>query len=136
MPVVDDLDPLDRGGSTRRRYWSERHGRGPRSEPVSGDQLRDLLFNVFDEFEDRGYLQEAFGYYCVDAGDVHGTAGRDPNAYLLRNSGGRLSGRTALTPPHTAMSTRSTTSWKLLRPRLARPGGRKIPLLRRLWMAL
>jgi hypothetical protein len=85
--AVDDFDPFERAGPSRRRYWSERHGRGPRSEPVSGDQLRELLFNVFDEFDDRGYFQEAFGYDCVDAGAVYGTTGRDPNAYFLRKLG-------------------------------------------------
>ena len=55
---MDDFDPFESADPARRRYWSERHGRGPRSKPVSGDQLRELLFNVFDEFDDRGYFQE------------------------------------------------------------------------------
>jgi hypothetical protein len=67
-----------------RRYFSERHGRGPKATPLSFDQLRRLVVNVLDDFVERGYFQEAFGYECVDAGQVDGTLGRDPAAYFMR----------------------------------------------------
>jgi hypothetical protein len=35
----------------------------------------------------RDYLQEAFGYKCVDAGDVPGRLGRDPDIYFIRRLG-------------------------------------------------
>jgi hypothetical protein len=65
-------------------YFSERHGRGPKSQPLSHDQLCRLVVNVFDSLRERDYFQEAFGYYCVDAYEVSGTLGSDPSAYFLR----------------------------------------------------
>lgn len=41
-----------------------------------------LFDHLYNDFEGRGYFQEAFGYYCVDALDVPGTVG-DINAYLM-----------------------------------------------------
>lgn len=66
-----------------KRYFSERHGRGPKAQPVPFEQLRRLVINVFDNFRERGYMQEAFGYECVD-GDSEGTLGHDPDAYFMR----------------------------------------------------
>jgi hypothetical protein len=70
-----------------RQYYSERHGRGPRSKPLTLDSLKRLVFNVWDSLTERDYFQEAFGYLCVDAGDVPGTLGVDPGAYFLRTLG-------------------------------------------------
>ncbi len=62
--------------------------------PVFGDEyhptgsmlimslLTQLFQNLYNEFENRGYFQQAFGYTCVDAGEMLGTIG-DINAYLL-----------------------------------------------------
>jgi hypothetical protein len=67
-----------------KRYFSARHGRGPKSEPLTVDTLKRLVFNVWDHLFECHYFQEAFGYECVDAGTVHGTVGSDPSAYFLR----------------------------------------------------
>jgi hypothetical protein len=67
-----------------RRYWSERQGRGPRAIPLAFEQLRRLVFSALDELSERYFFQEGFGYDCVDAGEVHGVVGRDPNAWFLR----------------------------------------------------
>jgi hypothetical protein len=64
-------------------YYSERHGRAPRAEPLAFEDLRRLVVSVFDSFRERGYFQEAFGYECVD-GDQYGAVGRDPGAFFLR----------------------------------------------------
>ncbi len=67
-----------------KQYFSERHGRGPKAGPLGFEAVRKLVVNVLDNFREREYFQEAFGYECVDAGMVHGTVGSDPSAYFLR----------------------------------------------------
>lgn len=67
-----------------RQYFAERHGRGPKSEPLPFDILRRLVVGVLDDLRDRGYFQQAFGYECVDAGTVFGTLGANPDAYFFR----------------------------------------------------
>jgi hypothetical protein len=67
-----------------RRYFSERHGRGPKAQPLTFENVRRMVISVFDNFTGRGYFQEAFGLDCVDAGFVPGTLGRDHSAYFLR----------------------------------------------------
>jgi len=46
--------------------------------------VRELAISVLDSLREGGYLQEAFGYECVDAGDVTVTLGPDRAAYFLR----------------------------------------------------
>jgi hypothetical protein len=60
------------------QYYSIRNSKTPglRSDLSI---LRRLFLGVFQDFETKGYFQEAVGYYCVDAGDVPGTLG-DENA--------------------------------------------------------
>src|SRR4051812_30422087 len=67
-----------------RRYYSERQGRGPKAQPMPFETIRRLVINVLDNLREKEYFQEAFGYWCVDAGDVNGTLGSDPDAYFLR----------------------------------------------------
>lgn len=67
-------------------YYSERHGRAPRGEPLTIEEQRRLVVSVFDSFRERAYFQEAFGYECVD-GDQYGAVGRDPDAFFLRKIG-------------------------------------------------
>jgi len=66
-----------------RRYFSERHGRGPKAQPLPFESIRRLVITVFDDFRERGYLQEAFGVECVDD-ETYGTVGPNPGAYFLR----------------------------------------------------
>ena len=70
--------------SRPREYFSQRHGRGPKAGPLPFEAVRRLVISVLDDFRARDYLQEAFGYECVDAGKVNGTVGADPGAYFLR----------------------------------------------------
>lgn len=67
----------------RRPYFSQRHGRGPKAEPLSNDGLKRLVFSIWDALFARDYFQEAFGYWCVDADEVPGTLGSDPGAFFL-----------------------------------------------------
>jgi hypothetical protein len=67
-----------------RESFSERQGRGPRSRPLSLDELKRLVGNVWEELSRGDYMQEAFGYDCVDAGIVEGYLGADPGAHFLR----------------------------------------------------
>jgi hypothetical protein len=52
--------------------------------PLGLDQLKRLAFSALDDLSERDYFQEAFGYDCVDAGEVPGRVGRDPNAWFMR----------------------------------------------------
>jgi hypothetical protein len=69
---------------TVKQYFPERQGRGPKAEPLPFPEFRELVINVFDHFREQHYMQEAFGYNCVDAGDVDGTLGSNPSAYFMR----------------------------------------------------
>jgi len=67
-----------------REYWSERQGRAPSAGGLSPDPLKKLVLSTLDEFTQRYYFQEAFGYYCVDDGEVAGRVGSDVPAWFLR----------------------------------------------------
>jgi hypothetical protein len=69
---------------TVKQYFSERQGRGPKAEPLPFTEFRELVVNVFDHFREQCYLQEAFGYDCVDDGRVDGMLGSNPSAYFMR----------------------------------------------------
>jgi len=69
---------------TTKQYFSERQGRGPKAEPLPFADFRELVINVFDHFREQHYMQESFGYDCVDAGEVDGTLGSNPSAYFMR----------------------------------------------------
>lgn len=76
--------------TTRERHtplWSERHGRGPRAEPLELPQARRLFASVVAEFDRRGWFQEAFGYECVDAGFVPGRTGEAVEETILLETG-------------------------------------------------
>lgn len=51
-------------------------GRGPRGNPSIEEVARALTLAV-QEMEQREYLQEWYGYWCVDTGQVRGKAGVD-----------------------------------------------------------
>ena len=69
---------------SEREYYSVRTGKNPAGKQLDLEMLRRLVKVLFDDFEDRGYFQQSFGYYCFDAGDVPGTVGKDVDAYILR----------------------------------------------------
>lgn len=67
-----------------KRYFSERQGRGPRSQPLPFEAFRRLVVSVFDRLREQDYFQEAFGFWCVDNEGFDGTVGSDCDAYFLR----------------------------------------------------
>ena len=67
-----------------REYYSIRTGKNLTGKRLNLPFLKRLFITVYNDFEGRGYLQEAFGYSCVDSGDVPGKLGSDIEAYMLR----------------------------------------------------
>lgn len=45
--------------------------------------MKSLVMAVYDRLHRQDYFHEAFGYYCVDNGDVTGTLGEDRGAAIL-----------------------------------------------------
>lgn len=72
---------------TDRPTYSQRHGRGPRSATLTFEDLRSYMVSVVNDLFAQAYLQEAFGYDCVDRGTVPGALGRDPDLYFIRRLG-------------------------------------------------
>ena len=67
-----------------RIYYSLRTGKNPTGENLDLTLLKRLFITIYEDFERRYYFQEAFGYSCVDAGDVLGKLGSDIEAYMIR----------------------------------------------------
>lgn len=66
-----------------RPYYSIRTGSNPHAR-FDLAMLQRLFYQTFAAFAQRDYFQEAFGYNCVDAGDVSGSIGPDIEAYVFR----------------------------------------------------
>ena len=66
-----------------RSYYSKRNGKDSYAAKLDLPFLRRLFRDLFLKFWNKQYFQEAFGYYCVDAGDVQGTLGSDIEAQLF-----------------------------------------------------
>jgi hypothetical protein len=66
-----------------RRYYSIRTGKHPAGAKIDLPVLLRLFHFLYCDFERRGYLQEAFGYYCFDVGYVNGTIGSDITSYFF-----------------------------------------------------
>lgn len=64
-------------------YYSIRTGKNPNARNLDLTILKRLVMDVYNSFLEKDYFQEAFGYYCVDAGDVNGTLGSDIEAQFL-----------------------------------------------------
>lgn len=64
-------------------YYSVRTGKNPLAKNFDLDALRNLFKSFFNDFEEKGYFQEAFGYFCVDKGNVSGNLGADLAGALL-----------------------------------------------------
>jgi hypothetical protein len=45
--------------------------------------MRYLFGRLYDDLEEKGYFQEAFGYDCIDDGYVPGKLGRDVNVHFV-----------------------------------------------------
>lgn len=67
-----------------RQYYSMRTGKNLYAAGIDLAVLRRLFRDLFKYFMDAYYFQEAFGYDCVDMGEVSGTLGYDIEAQMLR----------------------------------------------------
>lgn len=63
-------------------YFSQRAGLSPHPNGLPLKDVIDLFVRIYDQFDEDGYFQEAFGYDCVDAGFVPGNV-RDPDLAIL-----------------------------------------------------
>lgn len=65
-----------------RQYYSQRKGTNPNLKGLPLSDVLDLFVRVFAQLRADGYFDEAFGYVCVDAGEVDGKV-RDPELEML-----------------------------------------------------
>lgn len=66
------------------RYCSIRTGKHPNSATYDLTVTKRLFRDLYNDLATKDYLQEAFGYYCVDDGEVAGSLGADIDAQIFR----------------------------------------------------
>jgi len=66
-----------------REYYSIRTGKNPTGKRLDLSFFKRLFITVYNDFDGKGYFQEAFGYSCVDQGYVPGKLG-NIEAHILR----------------------------------------------------
>jgi hypothetical protein len=54
------------------KYFSQRTGVNPNLKGLPLEELIGLFVRVYDQLQQDGYFVEAFGFYCVDAGEISG----------------------------------------------------------------
>ncbi|MGZ4960602.1 MAG: hypothetical protein ACXV7J_15260 [Methylomonas sp.] len=64
------------------QYYSQRKGTNPNLKGLPLSDVLELFVRVFYQLRSDGYFDEAFGYICVDAGEVEGKV-RDPELEML-----------------------------------------------------
>lgn len=69
---------------SERKYYSVRTGKNPGLIHVELDLLRKLFYATYTDFSNNEYFQQAFGKYCVDAGEIHGLVGSDIELYFFK----------------------------------------------------
>ena len=62
-----------------RKYYSLRTGKHP-ARRLNLPILKDLFLNLYNRWEESGFFQEWFGYFCLDSGDVPGKLGEKIDA--------------------------------------------------------
>ena len=65
-----------------RQYYSLRKGTNPNLKGLPLRELLGLFVRLFAQLRQDGYFDEAFGFVCVDAGEVDGKV-RDPELEML-----------------------------------------------------
>lgn len=65
-----------------RNYYSQRKGTNPNLKGLPLPEILDLFERMFKRLRTDGYFDEAFGFTCVDAGEVDGKVG-DPELEML-----------------------------------------------------
>jgi hypothetical protein len=66
-----------------KEYYSTRTGTNPQGSKLDLPSFKRLFRSIYTDLMTRGYFQEAFGYGCVDAGEVPGTLGLDIGGRML-----------------------------------------------------
>jgi hypothetical protein len=69
---------------SNRPYFKQRTGAEPAR--LSFAQVGRLVASIYESLEVEGYFQQVFGYHCVDAGSVDGTAGHNVEAFVYRKT--------------------------------------------------
>jgi hypothetical protein len=64
-------------------YYSLRTGKHDGEIKLDLEAIKKLFLAAYRSFNQREYFQQAFGYHCVDAGAVVGTAGQDIEGAML-----------------------------------------------------
>ena len=64
-------------------YYSVRTGKNAAGVRLDLAALKKLFLSFHHQFGARDYFQEAFGYNCVDQGDVTGSLGEDIDGIIL-----------------------------------------------------
>ena len=65
-----------------RQFYSIRKGTNPNLKGLPLREVLGLFVRLFTQFHEDGYFAEAFGFVCVDAGEVSGRV-RDPELEML-----------------------------------------------------
>ncbi|HEY1092535.1 MAG TPA: hypothetical protein VGE47_15675, partial [Burkholderiaceae bacterium] len=65
-----------------RQFYSLRKGTNPNLKGLPLGDILGLFVRLYNQLHDDGYFHEAFGFICVDAGDVPGKV-RDPELEML-----------------------------------------------------
>lgn len=67
-----------------RQYYSIRTGKNKNFSGFDLDILKKLFTDMYSEFDTKGYFQEYFGYYCINAGLVSGLLDENIEAQIYR----------------------------------------------------
>lgn len=65
-----------------RQYYSQRKGTNPNLKGLPLSDITELFVRIFSQLRQSGYFDEAFGFVCVDVGDMDGKV-RDPELEML-----------------------------------------------------
>lgn len=68
----------------KRAYYSTRTGKNPDAIKFDLSMLLRLFRDTYNVLSSNDYFQQAFGYVCVDAGEVPGELGSDIEAQMFR----------------------------------------------------
>lgn len=66
----------------KRAYYAERTGKGVAAGRLNLATLKTLYKTEYERWDEEGYFQEHFGFWCVDMGFVKGTLGSNIDAKM------------------------------------------------------
>lgn len=67
----------------KKQYYSLRTGSNPHPHGLPLRTIQVQFLRLYEEMKANGYFNEAFGFYCVDLGDVPGAVGSPAQDVLL-----------------------------------------------------